>query len=419
MTTSPSRERAFLLGGLLFVGVGVLSNEFVVARLFSRDGHLETSTRIEVLVFQALLILLGWACIWYRKRPLLEIARSYPSFVACVFGLLVCGILWGTAEGICYWLNHRRKSDLEAPRLQPFALKVPDPALGFKLNPNKQYHKLVKRGGKVVYDVTYQIDEFSRRKTPVTNPAGREKFLIFLGCSFTFGEGVQENETIPYYAGELAKGYMPYNYGCPGYSPQQLLARLEAGGMPKEIPQRKGTGIYTFIDHHIERAIGSMAVYDLWGQTLPYYYLDHGELRRDGNFTTGRPVISYAYRRLGQSQIVKYFGMNFPPRIAERHTALTGAIIKRMASQFQKEFPGSDFRVVFYPGSRHVGDIAPELRQAGIEVLDYSVLFDRAKPEYHILGDQYPGSEHPSAYANKVFAGALAKDLRISIASED
>jgi hypothetical protein len=48
------------------------------------------------------------------------------------------------------------------------------------------------------------------------------------GCSFTFREGVEDREAMPYLVGELSK-YIVYNFGFHGYGAHQMLSALEYG----------------------------------------------------------------------------------------------------------------------------------------------------------------------------------------------
>ena len=79
----------------------------------------------------------------------------------------------------------------------------------------------------------------------------------------TFGLGVNDNETMPFYVAHFASHYRPYNYGVSGYGPHNMLAQLQRGNLTKEINENHGIAIYTFIDHHIDRAIRTMRVYNL------------------------------------------------------------------------------------------------------------------------------------------------------------
>jgi hypothetical protein len=265
--------------------------------------------------------------------------------------------------------------------------------------------------GKVVYDVEYAIDAQRRRITPLDGPPQRTRFALFFGCSFTFGEGVGARETLPFRVGELAAHYMPYNYGFQGYGPEQLLARFESSDLRSEVPQHEGVLVYSFIDSHVSRAIGSMTVYSGWASAAPYYELDAaGQPVRHGNLTTGRPVTSLFYSLLGRSQALKYFRVELPPYVSDRHIELTARMLARSAALFREAFGGQRFVVLIFPGSRLAPRLAAALERMGVEYLDYSSLVDfNGQPERY----QIPGDGHPSPQTYQKVARRLVRDLGI------
>ena len=83
--------------------------------------------------------------------------------------------------------------------------------------------------GRQSYDVTYTIDENGLRIAPPasTEPVGT---VLFFGCSFTFGDGVEDDETLPYQVGLQSEGrWHTFNFAPGGQGPQYMLAALEGG----------------------------------------------------------------------------------------------------------------------------------------------------------------------------------------------
>ena len=79
------------------------------------------------------------------------------------------------------------------------------------------------------------------------------------------------------------------------------------------------------------------------GMELTIYTLDaHDRLVHKGNFTSGRPLVSFLYWGLGKSQIFTYYNhISFPITIREEHIRLTASIIAEARHAFQKQFPGN------------------------------------------------------------------------------
>ena len=286
-----------------------------------------------------------------------------------------------------------------------------DELLGYKPRQNTKASSLAILKKKKLYEVTYSTDEYSGRITPVKNPSKRDNFLLFFGCSFTFGEGVNDNETLPCYLSELAIDYNPYNYGYMGYGPHQMLARLRETDIRKEIEEKKGILIYTFIDDHVNRAIGDLRTYD-WGYNSPYYAIDHnGKLIRKGNFTSGRPTLSLIYNIMRKSRIVNFFRINLPLCITDAHIRLTAGITEESYKTFKEKFKSDDFYVIFYPwaSSRYAKRMMPYLRRAGIKYLDYSTGLVKGEDHRKYLISMHDG--HPGPMLNKIVAERIFQDL--------
>ena len=263
--------------------------------------------------------------------------------------------------------------------------------------------------GAEIYDVEYAIDDRQRRITPVSAGQARSRFLLFFGGSCTFGEGLEQAETLPSLVAKRAPSHMPYNYGFHGYGPQQLLARLESESIADDVEEDDGILVYLFIDSHVNRAIGSLVIYTGWAHAAPYYEIDaSGQPARRGNLTTGRPVTSLFYSLVGRSQVLRYFNVEMPLVITDSHVEHTAQIFARSAALFREQFRSRRFVVVMFPGSSLAGRLGAALDRQGVESLDYSQLLDYSQAKYHL-----PEDWHPTAEANEVIAEQLAADLAI------
>jgi len=295
------------------------------------------------------------------------------------------------------------------------------PVLGWAPKPGISARAWKRVAGEPVYDVQYSIDALGRRVTPGAAADARGRFLLFFGCSVTFGEGVQDTETLPHFVAERAPQVRTYNYGFHGYGPQQLLARLETQDLRAQVAEPDGDLVYLFIDAHVNRAIGSMVVYTGWADTAPYYRAGaDGSLVRDGTLTTGRPMTSILYSILGRSQVLKRWHLDVPLAITERHIDLTARILAASARRFHEQFGGGRFVVVISssagdlcpwpagkrPGSTYAARLGRALNRLGVEFLDYTTLFDAADPAYAILKDC-----HPTPRAHRRVAEQLVTDL--------
>ena len=223
-----------------------------------------------------------------------------------------------------------------------------NPRLGYTLPKDAQIADTMTFQGTLVYQGTYTTDVYGRRITPIEPPEQRSHFLLFFGCSVTFGLWVHDDETMPFYAAQYAPHYRPYNYGVSGYGPNQMLAQLQNRDLTQEMPEPQGIAIYTFIDDHIYRALGGMQVSPPWGVHPPLYILDSQDrLVPQERATVGRRLGSLLFWGLGHSQILTYFHIMPPPmpRIKAEHMRLTARVIEEARKAFHQQFPRGKFHI--------------------------------------------------------------------------
>ncbi len=331
--------------------------------------------------------------------------------IALVIGIIFCwGILWG-AEWVAKKIVrddvlYDRTFPDDYFRRDETGLRIPNPGEYKSVSISRVTKKQL-------YEVTYTIDEFGRRETPIKNKTDRDQFILFLGCSYTYGEGVEDHETLPAYVGNLTEKFMPYNYGFHGRGPHDVLALLDKIDFKKEIPQKNGIAVYTFMPDHINRTVGSMSIVE-WNYDHVYYAKNgNNEYERQGTFETARPFQTRLYRFLKKSSLLKMLRISLP-RITQGDIALTADLIQAAASKFLKQYLHGKFVIVIYPPlpkERHLCELmAYELKKRNMTYLYYDQLFNAQEGQYA----QSKEDPHPSPLAYKLLAWAIVRDLRLT-----
>ncbi|MFN9291648.1 MAG: hypothetical protein ACK6EB_26525, partial [Planctomyces sp.] len=138
----------------------------------------------------------------------------------------------------------------------------------------------------------YSTDQNGRRTTIVPGTRGPVSSAVFFGCSFLFGEGSEDRQTIPSVFCELAPEFVAVNYGVPGWGTQQMLSLLEAGRVRRETVLPVKLGVYLYLPEvHEARVIGDMDFVNESSIHFPCYTLDPARgVRRKGSFRTARPL---------------------------------------------------------------------------------------------------------------------------------
>ncbi len=336
----------------------------------------------------------------------------FKSLILLTTALVLVGLLIAGVELVFLILNSTRTPGpvkvYEGEYLTP-EFSDYDPNLGKKLMPNADVLCRLKVDDKNVWDVRYSTDAYGRRTTTHPENPAPSQFAVFFGCSFLFGEGANDNETIPSQFAAAAPQFRAYNYGVPGYGTQHMLAKLESGTIRNEVKERDGVVVYLYLeDVHEPRVIGDMQLTNSFAQYFPYYdFNERGELQRFGNFTTGRPVVTNMYHLLGKSQFVRYMGLNFP-KPSQRHEELVASIIDRSRQLCREQLGCEKFFVVCYPHRSPHRRLLPLLESRNITVLDERDLFDPG-----VEGNLHKGDGHPTPLANRILSSRLSDQVRV------
>ena len=284
-------------------------------------------------------------------------------------------------------------------------------AVGLLLPPAGRFPVVARRTdtGATLYEVTYTIDEFGKRKTPVAAAQSRTKFAAFFGCSFTFGEGLDDDETLPYYFGTEAPEYVPYNFAFQGGGPFDAMARLDTYDAAAEIAEREGIAVYVYIDDHVNRLTDTTRTAS-WRRNAVYYEPGpDGRFEHRGTFRSARPLRSTLFALIGGSHVLRALGVHWPTGIHDDAIELTAAALADFGRRFRDRVPGAELVVVAYPGQWASGKLGVHLETLGVRYYDFKDLFSSEDPEYRISDVD----RHPNAKGQQTLARALARELGV------
>lgn len=232
---------------------------------------------------------------------------------------------------------------------------IEDPFLHYKIRPNCMNERTnLIMGEDTIYDVYYSSDKYGRRipsSEMESDSFIHKKHAVFLGCSFTFGDGIDDNSTFPFMFQKMHSEYKSYNYGVSGYGPNQisLLFDKRVNSINQtSIPEDSGICVYTYIDDHLNRVYGS-SEYLLWGSKTPDVSVEGNELimkKRSGMLLT----IAWL---LNNSETMKYFKIkNTYPKTSNFYKKFAD-LINFMAYKYYILKPNGLFYVGLYPGNSH------------------------------------------------------------------
>ncbi|MRS59823.1 hypothetical protein [Larkinella terrae] len=360
---------------------------------------------IKKVAFRAVFTFLGVGLLAW----LLFFGKSWIQ--SALVSLITFILFYLILEGVFGLLLRLRPDPVVAPnviteRLDTQNSSIPDSLLGYRAKPGFSVDFVAKVGNKVFDTIRIHIDSLSRRVVPmVPKPSAPiNKYALFFGCSFTYGEGVDEKKTMPYYFSQLT-GYHAYNYGFSGYSPLHMLGLLQSRNLPSEVEEKEGVAIYTYINHHINRVTPHTHWLRFMDGRIPY--LNPKTMVIEGTIANKQPTKKQLIDWMYKSNIREYFAVGFPGRYYTHHYQRMVDVVRKSKELYQAQFKNNNFYLLIFPGQPMEPEMKKLFQEAGIQMLDYSNLFDSRK--YMLPFD----ASHPNGEAYRMVMEKLAKDLKL------
>ncbi len=263
----------------------------------------------------------------------------------------------------------------------------------------------------------YTTDSFGRRLTGSVADSHKKKNLVFLGCSFTHGLGVNDEDSFPYKVREKT-GLNVYNLGIKGSSPSETLeiVRDMKSEYFGDINKEDTSVIYTIIPDHIGRMIGTALHFRFNKHSYynqPYIYEEGNELVIRKSFSEDKTYGKLFLKLISHIHFLEVFGTDLP-WIGQEHHQLIARVLQEIEKELKASYPQvKNFFVALYPiGGRRPGEyetLRDTLVKNNLSVLDYSMLnTNTLLPPYNTLDyDSHPG---PLSY--DLYSSLLVHDLR-------
>lgn len=290
------------------------------------------------------------------------------------------------------------------------------PTKDIKINKKRFYNETM------LYSADYTIEN-GLRITPSSNSNLNDECIIFFGGSFTFGEGVNDQESMPYIVGSLQNKKV-YNWGFGGYGPHQMLATIDN----EMINCEPNVIIYQAIEGHIVRSAGKAS----WDKVGPKYILDNGILYFSGFFDdtdssniNQSSLIKKINNQLEKSYLYKKYilkeGTYF---ISDYDVQLYNEIIATTQKKILAQFSESEFHIILWdkPPGTDEDFFKNETNDNNIEKMINE--FKRLNIKFHLISNILPNyfnkmekyeisqyDKHPNALAHQLIADYVVKNI--------
>lgn len=283
--------------------------------------------------------------------------------------------------------------------------------LGYRPRPNTAVTAVAMRGEELVFRAVYTIDASGARAAP--GSAGEGKPYLFLGDSFTFGEGLSDADTLPaQFAREAASKARVVNLGVVGYGAEHMVRALETGLYDSYAPGGAAAVITWIIPQQLPRVTGD----GNWLGSSPRYVLDGGAAPRfTGTFFEHRLFNPFAGALYLAREKFKAVALATDAAQEREQAALFVALFARLKQLAQERFGAPLVVVHLWPDMVRRGDansvyvpILLAIRDLGVRTISVDKMigiYDRSP--YYI-----PIDGHPNAHLNGLIAQALKAELK-------
>jgi hypothetical protein len=265
---------------------------------------------------------------------------------------------------------------------------VQDDLLGVAPRPNCQVRHRRQERGQTILDAVYTIDTDRLR---VVVPAGDPALetVVFCGCSFTFGEGVADDETLPSRVAQLRPDLRVLNLGFHGYGPHQMLANLESGRLAQLCQKPPRVIIFQMISDHVYRVVGWVP----YNRHAPQYGWREGRIERLGHLDDHKLSQHLRFALMKSNVLGKLL---MPHLMTAADIELTAAVVAQAKAEVNRQFPECEFHVVYwgYTGGSNTPALRLALQRHDLNLHVVEELDPRlAKPGVFIRGDGHPTPE--------------------------
>ena len=255
--------------------------------------------------------------------------------------------------------------------------------------------------GKSIYDVIYTIDLNLLRETRSCADCAT---IAFFGDSFTFGEGLNDPDTLAQaFADAIDRKMRVLNLGFSGYSPQQFLRELETGRFDKVIGPQPKLFVFLTAPWHAPRAVckTSFTLY------APRYALENGKFIYKGSCNEGLALRMREW--MENTGSYRFFIEPYLERITHANIDFYIRMLVAATHLAQEKY-GVSVLIPYIRDANYLrptgftdDEIMKQLQDGGAIVVDASLAQQAAAGARIII----PGETHPSALANRLRAALL------------
>jgi hypothetical protein len=308
---------------------------------------------------------------------------------------VLCGSILFCLAIVESYLYFVTRSQIIITKTDPQAWPSDPMGLGFIFEPNTEIRFREFLDGRLIGDVTYGIDANELREIPRAVQGGPRK-AVFFGCSFMFGHGLQDDQTLPYYFVRKAGGaFEGFNFSGEGWGPHQMLREIETGFV-RRVAGVPDLAVYEAIPDHLRRVAGRAP----WERGPKYSLCRGDEACYSGPFHSA--WYETCRRWLDQSWTGKFIENHLVKLSARSDIPLFLAVLNRTRSLLEEN--GTRFVIVLWDRNELAKTMMKTLRANEFEVIALSSIVSEGNLKKEPLTQL---DRHPSPATNQAIARYL------------
>lgn len=374
----------------------------MIPLLFFSYWIVKTISFYPYLYVALLFVLYGIFVFLLSKKERVKLAVIYIGSVVIAFGLAEVYYINLFNQGDSTTNLHAKKTIIYGNPIQGHSILGYVPAMNSKIRIDKFFKD------SLLYTYTQTFNEYGWRMQNDSVEVKSNNAALFFGCSYTFGEGVEDNETAASLFQQATRNeYKSLNFGVEGYGPHQTLAILENELEKEALENHKPKiAVYQMIPDHIFR-LKRISGWDYFGPK--YELINDSDVQYQGSFNSN--FVGRSKVLLNKSYLFK--NLTLGNRTYDTiDIELLGSVIKKSATLFEARY-GGDFYVILWQERLGEKDlyqqIHKQLTDLGIKVIEIKNIlptFYPNSPTYIIEKDF-----HPNKNAHSLVAQYLADSL--------
>jgi len=342
----------------------------------------------------------------------LMVVITSSTWKAIWLNIAVIFLLLGAFEVYFYFDRApARRDSFETRSGSPLVMSQPHDVLGYAPGPGTQgvWSRVI--GDDPVFRIDVSIDANGYRTMPEAESVALP-CVFFFGGSYTFGSGVNDNETAPYVVAEATAGrFRVFNLAYRGYGPHQMLASLAEDTYSAALGCHPRVAVYQLISDHIDRAVG-LASWDVNG---PRYVLDEAGIAvQQGSFEKpSQESQSRLAKVINKSLTYGRLRLFLQERPDHQGAELIQGILRRAREIVETRDSNGQFHVIYWPSSSPLmAAVIEGLEDDGFDLHPIAeILPDLAASRSRYRLHEFDG--HPTGLSHRMIGEYVVREILV------